>query len=144
MLNRPTYREFVAAGDIVSLDRYLNEQEMYASAAASNVVTAPYPDHQGRSSIILWAAAAGRPSLGTDASCIGHVIREQRLGAICDVLDTEVLAEAIEKALGTPWTNEDAQRVRRYAEFHRVENYRRVASELVRRRIAGASDGIGA
>ncbi|MCI0435902.1 MAG: hypothetical protein L0271_20000, partial [Gemmatimonadetes bacterium] len=62
MLDESPYREWLAEGWIVSLDRFLNEREMFVSAAASDLVTAPYFRHQGRSSIILWAAAAGRPS----------------------------------------------------------------------------------
>jgi glycosyltransferase involved in cell wall biosynthesis len=135
MLQVAPYRELVAEGDIASLDRYLTEDEMFLAAAASDLVLAPYPNHQGRSSIILWAAAAGRPSLGTDESCIGYVIKRERLGITCNVEDTSVLAQAIAAALDMPWSDDDAQRVRQYAEFHRVENYQQVASALVRQRL---------
>jgi glycosyltransferase involved in cell wall biosynthesis len=129
------YRGLVRDGSIVSVDRYLNEGEMFAAAAAADLVLAPYPHHHGRSSIILWAAAAGRPSLGADDGCIGHVIRKERLGTTCDVRDTPALAAAIATALCQPWTDADVARVRRYAEGHRVENYQRVASEFVRARL---------
>jgi glycosyltransferase involved in cell wall biosynthesis len=141
LLRQSPYAELVAQARIVSLDRYVDENEMYASAAAADLVTAPYPRHQGRSSIILWAAAAGRPSLGTDASCIGHVIRQQRLGATCAVTNPAVLAKAIAAMLESPWTEADAARVRSYAEFHRVENYQRIASELVRQHFSKKQTG---
>jgi glycosyltransferase involved in cell wall biosynthesis len=135
MLQDEPYRPLVAEGRIVSLDRYLNEDEMFLAAAASDLVLAPYPNHQGRSSIILWAAAAGRPSLGTDESCIGYVIKRERLGMTCNVHDTSVLAKAIGTALAMTWADDDVRRVRQYAEFHRVENYQRIASQLVRERL---------
>jgi glycosyltransferase involved in cell wall biosynthesis len=141
MLAAPPYEELVTAGEIVSLDRYLNEREMYVSAAASDLVVAPYPHHQGRSSIILWAAAAGRPSLGTNASCIGHVIREQGLGETCDVADTREMAAAIGRMLSAPWTDVDARRVRQYAEFHRVENYQDIASQYLTGRLDAKRQG---
>jgi glycosyltransferase involved in cell wall biosynthesis len=137
MLRGEPYRQLVDAGRIVAIDRYLSADEMFLAAAASDVVTAPYPQHQGRSSIILWAAAAGRPSLATDDGCIGYVVRHQRLGMTCDARQVNVLAEAIGRALAMPWTEDDARRVRQYAEFHRVENYQRVASALVRERLEG-------
>jgi glycosyltransferase involved in cell wall biosynthesis len=135
MLRQSPYREWIEDGSIVSVDRYLTENEMYAAAAAVDLVVAPYPQHQNRSSIILWAAAAGRPCLGSDESCVGHVIRAERLGSTCHVQDPAVLAEAISAALATPWTADDVARVRAYAEFHRMENYQSISSQLVRQRL---------
>ncbi len=135
MLRREPYRSWVAEGRIVSLDRFLNEDEMYAAAAAVNVVVSPYPQHQNRSSIILWAAAAGRPSVASDESNVGYVIRKERLGTACKVHDPALINDAVTATLSTPWTEEDAQRVRRYAEFHRIENYQRISSQLVRERL---------
>jgi glycosyltransferase involved in cell wall biosynthesis len=136
LLAQSPYREWVEEGSVVSVDRFLDEKEMYAAAAAVDVMVTPYPRHQNRSSIILWAAAAGRPSLGTNSSCIAHVIRHERLGMTSDVLDTSALATAIDASLAMPWSDEDAQRVRRYAEFHRIENYQQISSQLVRERLA--------
>jgi glycosyltransferase involved in cell wall biosynthesis len=135
MLGREPYRSWVAEGRIVSLDRFLNEDEMYAAAAAVDVVVSPYPQHQNRSSIILWAAAAGRPSVASDESNVGHVIRKEGLGIGCKVSDPALLCETITTMLSTLWNEQDEQRVRRYAEFHRVENYQRMSSQLIRERL---------
>ena len=135
LLREPPYRDAVAAGDIVCVNRFLTENEMYAAAAAVDLVVAPYPHHQNRSSIILWAAAAGRPCLSTDESCVGYVIRKERLGATCNVRDTAAMADAITAVLVQPWTADDAARVRAYATFHRMENYQAISSELVRTRL---------
>jgi glycosyltransferase involved in cell wall biosynthesis len=138
MLRESPYREWVAEGSIVSVDRYLSESEMYAAAAAVDLVVAAYPQHQNRSSIILWAAAAGRPCLGSDESCVGYVIRKERLGNTCPTQNPAALSKAITAALTTPWTAEDANRVRKYAEFHRMENYQAISSALLRERLGNA------
>jgi len=140
LLRQAPYDEWVAEGGIQSVDRFLDEDEMYLAAASADLVTAPYPHHTGRSSIVLWAAAAGRPSLGAQDGCMGHVIREHELGMTCDVLDPAMLADTMGSALERPWTDDDVRRVRKYAEFHRVENYRQVASSLVRHRLE--QDGV--
>jgi glycosyltransferase involved in cell wall biosynthesis len=128
-------QDWMRQGRILSLDRYLSEEEMFLVASASDLVTAPYPNHQGRSSIILWAAAAERPSLGVNQGCIAHVIQTEKLGWTTPVGDDSEFAEAIASALSRTWSPSDAQRVRRYAQFHSVENYQRVSSELLRRRL---------
>jgi glycosyltransferase involved in cell wall biosynthesis len=136
LLATPPFASFVAERRIVSLDRIVDEHEMFLAAAAADLVLAPYPRHQGRSSIILWAAAAGRPSLGVADGGIGHVIRQQKLGATCNVLDPDEFATSIVRSLEAPWTDQDINRVRNYALGHRIENYQSVASQLVRTRLA--------
>ena len=144
MLRQPPYRNAVAEGKIVSVDRFLSEDEMYWAAAACDLMVASYPRHQNRSSVILWAAAAGRPCLGTEESCVGHVIRKERLGGVCDVRDTTALANSISEMLSAPWTEDDAARVRSYANFHRMENYQAISSKLVRSRLQSAGAAVAA
>jgi glycosyltransferase involved in cell wall biosynthesis len=136
LLHTPPFPKLVGDGRIVSLDRFVDEHEMYLAAAAADLVLAPYPRHQGRSSIILWAAAAGRPSLGADDGVIGYVIRHQQLGSTCNVRDIKELAVTIVTALDAPWTDSDIARVREYAMTHRIEIYQEVASKLVRSQLA--------
>ena len=136
MLDEEPFRGWIADGSIVLVDRFLTEHEMYAAAAAVDLVVAPYPKHQNRSSIILWAAAAGRPAIGPDEDCVDYVIKHERLGTSCRVRDPRILADAISAALRSPWTPEDAARVRKYAEFHRMENYQELSSQLVRQQLA--------
>lgn len=135
VLHQPEIQRHANAGRIVSLDRLLDEQDMFSVAAASDLVTAPYPNHSGRSSIVLWAAIAGTPVLTTDRGCIGRVVRAEKLGITCDVSDQSALLAAIETGLNQPWTKHDRERAMRYGEQHSVENYRTLNSRLVRARI---------
>ena len=91
--------------------------------------------HQNRSSIILWAAAAGRPCIGPEEGCADYVIRREGLGVSCQVENPAILADAISASLRQVWTKDDVARVRRYAEFHRKENYQAISSSLVRERL---------
>ncbi|HEX2474805.1 MAG TPA: glycosyltransferase [Lacipirellulaceae bacterium] len=135
-LRAEPFRHWIDVGQIVSINRFVDDNEMFLAAAAADLVMAPYPNHHGRSSIILWAAAAGRPSLGTESGGIGYVIRQQNLGWTCDVANPATLAKSIATALCAPWNHADAARVREYAEQHRIEEYQLSASELVRSRLA--------
>ncbi len=133
------YQTLVASGRIIPMDRWLNERDMFTIASASDLVLAAYPHHSGRSSIILWAAAAGRPSLGASRGCIGYVIRQERLGWTCDVgVHTQFVA-SLAAALRNEWPSADSHRVRQYAQTHDVKRYQVIASELVKQRLATQS-----
>jgi glycosyltransferase involved in cell wall biosynthesis len=134
MLARSPYRELAHDGRVCSLDRFLTESELFASASAGDLTVAVYPGHTGRSSTILWAAAAGRPSLGTARGCIGHVVRAERLGLTCDELSADAVANRLADALEMEWSSDDETRVRRYAQLHSIERYQATASALVRSR----------
>ena len=126
---------YVDTGEVISMDRLLVGDEMFFVAAASDVVTAPYPNHSGRSSIILWAAAAGRPVVATDRGCIARVVQVEELGVTCRVTDTALFAASLADTLAKPWTEEDIKRSRAYAGYHDIENYQRINSMLLRKQL---------
>lgn len=136
-----TIAPHVKSSRIISLNRLLDGQEMFNAAAASDVVTAPYPNHSGRSSIILWAAAAGRRVLAVNRGCVDHVVQRHQLGLTCNVRDPDELTAALHRALEMPWTDADARRCRDYAQFHDAANYQRISSELVRKRLTSSRSG---
>lgn len=125
-------KPWVASGRIVSRDEFLSETQMFAVAAASDLVVAGYPQHSGRSSIILWAAAAGRPVLAAERGCIGYVVHQENLGRTVDVNNVPAFTQAVVDTLDAEWTADDAQRVRDYAHWHRIENYQHVGATLLR------------
>jgi len=109
---------------------------MYSVAAASDLVTAPYPNHSGRSSIILWADASGTPVLATHRGCIGRVVETERLGSTCDVGDRGAFSAAIRAGLNRSWTPADRDRVTRYGQSRSVDNYRTLNAASVLSRVA--------
>lgn len=134
LYREPPYAKLIEQGRLIYIDRYLSTSEMFDVAAAGNLTLALYPDHSGRSSIILWAAAAGRPSLGTSTGCIGHVIDCQSLGWTVDPRDTDTVAKQMGGALGSDWTDEQAQRARAYAMTHSLEKYQESGSSMLKAR----------
>ena len=93
----------------------------------------------GRSSILLWAAAAGRPVLGVNRGCIARIIEHEELGWTCDVHDTNAFQEALVTAMKTPWSESDEQRAVQYARWHSIDNYRTLNSAFVRERYGQAN-----
>jgi glycosyltransferase involved in cell wall biosynthesis len=134
-LAEPPFAALLSAGRIHSIDRFLDENEMLMVAEASDLVLAAYLNHSGRSSIILWAGAAGKPVIGADRGTIHYVIHKERLGATCNVRDASEFVSTMRLMLDSPWNPEDAQRVREHAQWHRIENYQQLSSELVRSRL---------
>lgn len=134
ILSEPLVKPLCEANRIISLDQLLDEQDMYSVAAASDLVTAPYPNHMGRSSILLWAAAAGRPVLGVDRGCIARIIEQEQLGWTCDVHDQQAFRDAMVTALQSPWAEEDQQRAVTYSSWHSIDHYRTLNSAFVRQR----------
>lgn len=135
MLAGKPYEIMVEQGDIVSLDHFLSTEEMFASAAAAEVILAIYPNHSGRSSIILWAGSAGRPCIGSARGAIGEMIRTQQLGEVVKADDILAVAASITTMLSKPWTTEDEQRVRAHAQQYSVLRYQELGCELVRSRL---------
>ncbi|MEM9109527.1 MAG: glycosyltransferase [Planctomycetota bacterium] len=131
LLQDPMVRPFVESKRIYSLDRLLDERDMFRVAAASDLVTAPYPNHSGRSSIVLWAAAAGRPVLGTDRGCIARIIEGERLGWTCNVLDNSEFSHHLVEAIDKPWDESDQARATDYARWHTISNYQKLNAEYV-------------
>lgn len=132
VLAEPEIASLLEQGRVVSRDVFLNEEEMLLTAEASDLVLAPYPRHSGRSSIILWAAAAGTPVLSVARGCIGHVVRTERLGKTCDVKNLDEFSDMLASSLEEPWKEEDVNRVRTYAKSHSIEEYQRSSAAFTR------------
>ncbi|MCC6526553.1 MAG: glycosyltransferase family 4 protein [Polyangiaceae bacterium] len=122
-LLRCPYRELVRSGRIISIDRFVSQEEFESAVASVDVVCTPYPAHIGSASIVIRAAAARKFVLGSDFGWIGAMIRRFALGRACRVTDplefaralTESLAEAQDFALG--------EAARRFVKFHSPENF---------------------
>jgi len=139
LLTQPPFSELVQSDRIVSIDRTLSAREMLDVAVASDIVTAPYPNQSGRSSIILWAAAAGRRVVAVNKGCIERMVSSEKLGLVCNVSDAREFARTLKASLAMPWADDDVARVRKYATFHAIDNYQRVCTEYLRGVLAARS-----
>ena len=127
----------VRASRIVSIDRYLSEEELHLAVAGMDVVAAPYPPgrgHAGSSSVLILAAAHGKPVLSSDAGLQGDTTARFGLGEVCDVLNPAAFAACVRRSLeGAPgFSHQEA--ARRFVEFNTIENFLACFTARVRER----------
>jgi glycosyltransferase involved in cell wall biosynthesis len=113
----------VDSNRVVLVDRKLNETEMNLAVAAMDVVCTPYPNHIHSASIVIRAAAAGRPVLGSAIGWMDRTIHRFRLGGVCDVSDREGFAKAIIAAVDASARFAPTEASRRFALFHSGNNF---------------------
>ncbi len=77
------------------VNAFLSEDELVREVNACDVVLAPYPDHVGVSGVLLWAAAAGKPIITQKTGWIGHVVRKEQLGFVCQSCSCIELADTM-------------------------------------------------
>jgi glycosyltransferase involved in cell wall biosynthesis len=108
---------------VVLLDRPLSGREMNLALAALDVACTPYPTHIHAASIVIRAAAVGRPVLGSAIGWMRRTIDEFRLGRVCDVTDHERFAAAIVECLDAADSYVPTEASRRLAAFHSPCNF---------------------
>ncbi len=102
----PSVRDFVdehqrrhGIENIISIDRYLTNEEFRLALCALDVVCVPYPRHRGSSGILLSAGSLGKPVLASDYGWVGATTQHFHLGRTVDVSNTTVFAKAIVESL---------------------------------------------
>ena len=129
------FEPLIAENRIVLLDRYLPMEQLLLAIVASDLVCVPYPSHIGSASILIRAAAAERPVLGSTFGWVGHMTSRFDLGWSCNVLRSDEFAQALATALdrAVSWHRGDAGQ--RFAEFHSVANFRAHWTSALRHRL---------
>lgn len=94
-------RIVVVSGDI-------SDARMTALFEASDLVLAAYPKHIGSSGILIRAAAAGKPVLGSQFGLVGRNITRYHLGRAVDCTEPAQLVEAIKGFIAEPTLAFDA------------------------------------
>lgn len=120
---------------VVSLDEFVEEAVLEHSVQAADLVCAPYPRHMGSASVVLRAAAAERPVLGSEFGWIGRTISDFDLGWTSDVERPAELARALELALTQAPDWRLGPSGRRFVEFHSEVSYQKRWTSLVRERL---------
>lgn len=108
---------------VITLDRFVSPAEMRRCVAAVDVAAVVYPAHVGSSRVLLEAAAAGKPVLGSQFGLVGQLIRENRLGYCCDVRSSEELAQGLDWAFTLPSVDREA--ARKLAQRNSVAEFKR-------------------
>lgn len=86
---------------VVKLYDYHNYPTVELCFDLADVVLVTYQDHLGMSSVLVRAALAGKPVIGTHVGTIGLTIQDYHLGLAIDPLDNVEFAEAIKSKIKT-------------------------------------------
>jgi glycosyltransferase involved in cell wall biosynthesis len=111
------------SGQVVLIDRLLTAVELNLAVTALDLVCTPYRNHMQSASVVIRAAAAGRPVLGSAAGWMGRAVERFGLGTTCVVTDRAALADALVDALGRAETFAPTDAARRFVAFHSVRNF---------------------
>ncbi len=133
------YRERIREGRIVVIDDFVDDRVLELALQSVNVVCAPYPRHIGSASVVILAAAAQRPVLGSEFGWIGEMVRQYNLGDVCDVRNHQIFAKAITSSIENSSTFMPDVSSQRFVTYNSVENYRARWVDLVRSRGRGRS-----
>ncbi len=123
-------RKIELFSNIISVDRFVTDDELISGINSVDVVAVVYPGHIGSASIVIRAAAAQKPVLGSDFGWIGHTIKKYRLGKACNVLDEDSLIEGVKWAFDCP--SFDSEKAREFAEKNTIERFMEVVSQDIR------------
>jgi len=107
--------------NIISVDAFVSDDDMMSAVSAVDVIAATYKRHVTSSSMVIHAAAAGKPVLASDYGWIGHTVRKHDLGRVCDVPNAESLLEGIRWAFNNPTF--DPQKAKAFAERNSLEHF---------------------
>ena len=116
-------REATAVQVIVD-DRFVEEEEIQGVVAAADLVLLTYQRHVGSSGVLVRAAHAGVPVLGSDYGLVGEHLRRRHLGLAVDAASPQAIAEGLAQGLANlqalPFNADDA---RRFAEENTAERF---------------------
>ena len=113
-------------GRIVWDATFLPESEVTALFEACDVVLAAYPNHVGSSGILVRAASAGKPVLGSDAGLVGENIRQYGLGVAVDGTKSDELVLELQQLRDRPGAYFDGARAAAFARMNTPSDFARV------------------
>lgn len=120
-------RNIPKSAQIIEHYQFIPDRENQSYFLASDVVLAAYRGHIGTSSILIRAAAAGKPVLSTNYGLMGEWTRHHQLGITVNSADPGEIAHAM-----TQFLQESSQKfcdraeMQKFAERNSAENYARV------------------
>lgn len=120
---------------ILSIDKYLSEEEFALGVSALDVMVTPYPDFVGSASIVTRAATAGKVVVGSDFGWMKSIIGQFGLGVCCDVSSQTCLSSAIVQALEQAESFEPSPSASRFVAYSAPENSYAHWTDLIRRKL---------
>jgi glycosyltransferase involved in cell wall biosynthesis len=134
------FKELVSSSRIVSIDRHLSQDELWAACIASDLVTTPYPEHRYSASIVLRAAAVGVPVLANAIGWMEDVTHRYSLGWTCKTRDPREFAGKMNEILAQPGAYTQTPEAQAFVGFHSLANFQSRITERIRQRQAIKSE----
>lgn len=110
---------------VICTDIYHDEESITDEISSADAVLVTYKGHIGSSNILVKAASAAVPVIGTEFGLIGETIRRNGLGIVVNSTDpiqiADAIADVVNDAIGM-----DNERASSFAEFHSPENFARL------------------
>lgn len=134
----PAVRSLLASCDdrrIISLDRYLTEEELDQAVSALDLMVTPYTGFDGSASICIRAAGAGRKVLAGRNGWMGAVVPQFDLGWVCDVEDVECLGTAMARHLPEATAFQGDTRMSAFCRYHQPANVSAHWTSFLRQRL---------
>ena len=117
------YASLVQSGRILSIDRHLTTEELWASCKAANLIVTPYPTHRYSASIVIRAAASGVPVLANSIGWMHDVIHRFSLGTTCDTNSPECFTNCLAQSLSGSHLYTMAEQGKKFVQFHEASNF---------------------
>ena len=109
---------------IIVRDGYIPNEDVHSLIEASDIVLLTYQRHIGSSNVLIRAARAGVPVVGSNYGLVGEIIRRRKLGIAIDAGSSAEIASGVETYIHHPQlANFDADEARRYAEENTAEKF---------------------
>ncbi|MBL8876757.1 MAG: glycosyltransferase [Phycisphaerae bacterium] len=127
--------DLVRAGRIISRDGYVTDEQMILAIAAADLIGVTYRRHLGSASILIRAAAQGRPILSSDLGWPGETCQRFALGTACTVRDLDAVTRALRAALESSPDFKPHPAAARFVQFHSLENAHAFWAQRTRQRL---------
>jgi glycosyltransferase involved in cell wall biosynthesis len=109
---------------VVRRYEFIRDEEIPLYFQLADLVSALYQRHVGSSGILLLAAAAQKPVLGTDYGLMGELIRRYQLGLAVDSAQPDAIALGLQQWLSRePQALSNPELMRTWANENSAENY---------------------
>jgi hypothetical protein len=104
-----------------------------------DLVCTPYPRHVGSASIVIRAAGARRPVIGSSFGWVKWAIERFSLGRTCDVENIPALAGTLESGLESAGDFVLSPKAERWVRYHTPENFALTWTVRLRQRLGLAA-----
>jgi glycosyltransferase involved in cell wall biosynthesis len=136
------YGSLVQSNRLITIDRHLSNEELWASCFASNVIATPYPSHRYSASMVIRAAMAGVYVLANSIGWMEDMIPQFGLGSTCDTNNPETFSSHLIDALQLSESFRLNESGKRFVRYHREDNFSSHLTQRVEERLGLEKPGL--